>query len=617
MRTPVKWSVGGVLGRVIIGCVAVALIAAVGGCARATENARVGEPGPPPDEMMMMQAQPAAEPSDEETCASNLRAIEGEEAAESASAEGMGPGRAVAGMAGLPGGPRGSATREKALKKDGYYTSTYMGGSGERDRVEKLIDDGVIVDGKAIKLAAFTREYSQAFKIPTDQSLAVHVDLEKGKVLQKGEDVHLQVGLQAIKREAPRRPPINLCLVVDRSGSMEDEGKLEYAKRAALDVIDGLKSGDTLAIVAYDDQVEVLFSAQKLANKSRAKAPVQGLLSGGGTNIYGGLQSGYAEVKRNFNKDGINQVILLSDGMVTAGVQDIGAFRKLAGQMATADIQTTAVGMGIDFDETVMMQVAQEGRGNYHFIKTAADTQKVFQKELGQLTRVVAKAVKLRIELPKGVELLRVLGSSALSEEEQAQTRRVERQIDRKVYDDLGITEDRKVEDEPGIKMLIPHFYAGDSHVVMLKIRVPRGKKSREVARVEVKYKDLVFRKNREVNKAAKALYTADRAASVASVNQPVKKNVLGFRTGETLLRAGQYINQGRTGDAAKAIDEQMVVLGVAAREWKDKDLDRDGDLLDRYKQVIAASGGRSIAGTDLGNYLAKSLTYSGYELTR
>ena len=508
-----------------------------------------------------------------------------------------------------------SAAPAPALDKNAYYSSTYMGGSGDRDRMEKLIKDGVVVDGKSIKLAAFTRQYSQAFEVPTKQALSVSVDTEHGRLPQAGGETHLQIGLQAAKTEAPRRPRVNLVLVIDRSGSMSGEDKMAFAIHAALDVIDGLQPTDTLSIVAYDDRVSVLAPAGPVKDKGSLRQMVQTLSPGGSTNIHDGPKEGYRQAKAGFAGDGVNQVLLLSDGVVTAGVEDINVFGQMASSMADEDIQTTTVGMGMDFDDRLMGEIAQQGRGNYHFIRDAAETREIFQKELGQLTRVVAKAVKLRIVLPDGVELVRVLGSSALSEAQAAATRRTEEKIDQKVYDELGIHRDRAADDEPGIKMLLPHFYAGDSHVVMLKVRVAKGTGERPVAKVEVKYKDLLFRQNREVARQVAIQYTRDKSAVVASTRRAVKKNVLGFQTGEALLQAAELIRRGKVSEAAQVVDEHMALLGVAAQEWNDRDLDRDGQLLSQYQKVIAAAAGGM--NPDLGSYLAKSMSYSGYELTR
>jgi Ca-activated chloride channel family protein len=181
----------------------------------------------------------------------------------------------------------------------------------------------------------------------------------------------------------------------------------------------------------------------------------------------------------------------------------------------------------------------------------------------------------------------------------------------------LGITANRAREkDEPGIKMLIPNFQRGDNHVVMLEIAVPPGRGSREVAQVFVKYKDVASRANREVTTAARVEYTPDRAAMVASTRRPVKKNLLAFQTGEALTQAAALIQQGKASEAAKALDERMVVLGLAAREWRDADLDSDGKLLGQYRDVVVRlhRHPETMASNSLGEYVAKSLTFGGYQ---
>lgn len=528
-------------------------------------------------------------------------------------------GPVAAGMAAAPPPGRAVTEAEEALPDPNAWMShTYMGGRGARERLAKLIEDGVTVDGKQVKLEAFTREYSQAFTIPKKTALSLSAQTERAKMLRQGGRTYLQVGLQGTKREAPKRPPLNMCLVIDRSGSMGDEGKMEYARNAAIEVVNRLAASDTIAVVAYDDQPQVLAAAAKAKNKQALIQKLKGLQPGGSTDIYSGLELGYQEVETGLNPEAINQVILLSDGMVTAGISDLSAFGRLTSKMFDKDIQTTTVGMGLDYDETLMMAVAREGKGNYHFVKDAASIGDIFREELDDLTHVVAKALRLRIKLADGVKVVRVLGSVEMEEAAVAAAKGTEKKIDERIYRELGISADRqKIDDEPGIKMLIPQFYMGDSHVVMLEIQVPPGKSKRKVADVYLKYKDIVFKGNRDTQVAASVEYTPSEETMIASIRQPVKKNVLGFQTGEALKKAAALLQRGKTGEAAKVIDEQMVVLGVAAREWKDPDLNSDGELLAAYKEVLSGMGSRYTADSDLGQYLAKSMTYSGYQRTR
>ena len=502
--------------------------------------------------------------------------------------------------------------------RDAWVSSTYMGGEGARERLAKLIDEGVMVGGEMVKLEAFTREYSQSFAVPTDRGLAVSALTERAKIVRQGGETYLQVGLQAINREAPERPPLNVCLVIDRSGSMSDAGKLEYARQAAVQVLKSLADSDTVAVVTYDDTVDVLAPATKASNRGSIIPKIEDLTPGGSTNIHAGLENGYAELRKHLSPQTLNKLILLSDGQVTAGIADPNEFARLcAGAFDGDDIETTSIGMGLDYDEQLMMAIAREGKGNYHFIRGAPAIGDILDDELEQLTQIVAKAVRLRIELADDVELLGILGSRELEDEEVAAVKHTERAQDERIRRELGITADREdIDDEPGIKMMIPQFAMGTSHVVMLQIKVPPGRGTREIATAHLKYKDIIFARNREEAAEATIEYTESQDAAYASIRQPVKKNELGFRTGEALKVAAALLQRGEYGKAAEVVDEQMAVLGVAAQEWNDQDLDRDGELLAAYRQVIADAGTQIASNPELGDYLVKSLTYAAYQRT-
>lgn len=504
-----------------------------------------------------------------------------------------------------------------------YVASNYAGGSGERERMEKLIREGVLVEGKRVKLEAFAQEYTQNFPIPTDRALSVTAETERTKIITSGDRTYLQVGLQAMEGEAPRRPPLNIALVIDRSGSMGGENKFVEAKAAARELVNRLRGDDVLSIVTFHSTASVLVPAGSVRDKAALKETINSLQMGGGTNIYDGLKLGFREAKKNaYRENGVNLVLLLSDGEVTAGINDSEAFRKLVAQNVDAgDIQTSTVGMGIAFNEELMAMLAREGKGNYHFLKDSGDTTQVFARELDDLSHIVAKAVKVRIDLAPGVGLVRVLGTKELDATQTARVKADEKNIDRKVYEELGIRADRqKQPEEPGIKMLIPNFHRGDSHVVLLEVEVPRGRPgaSQKIADVHLKYKDLTRRANRREEASAFIAYTPDRSEMIASINRGVKKNLLGFQTGEALMRASEFIAQGRVSEAVRVLDERMVVLGVAAKEWRDRDLDRDGKLLDRYKVVLSQMNQNpQLAQAELGEYVKKSLTYNGYRMTR
>ncbi len=518
----------------------------------------------------------------------------------------------------MPAG--GGGSRQTTYNPNMYVASNYLGGNGEKERLEKLIQAGVVVDGKRVKLESFVRTYAQTFPIPTQTALGLNVDTERGTVIQEGDHTYLQIGIQGMKGETPRRPPLNIALVIDRSGSMADEHKLDFVKSAVISLLDHLGPNDVFSLIAFDDTAQILVPAQRGANRARIKQQIAALAPGGGTNIYDGLSLGYREAAKNRIADGVNRVILLSDGEVTAGIQDPKQFQQLvSGVSADQDIQTSAIGVGVEFNEDLMLGIARDGKGSYHFLRDGVDTRQVFAKELDDLTHVVAKAIRLRIQLADGVGLVRVLGSSTLDAQQTARVKADEKHIDRKVAEELGISSNRQhTPDEPGIKMLIPDFYRGDSHVVMLEITVPRGQGTCRIADVFMKYKDLAFKANRETRSTVAIQYTPNRADMIDSIHRNVKKNLLGFQTGEALTDAATLIAQGRVPEAIRKVDERMTVLGVAAREWQDQDLDGDGRLLNSYKAVLAQlNTNQQLAQGEFGAYLRRSLTYNGYRMTQ
>lgn len=507
-------------------------------------------------------------------------------------------------------------TPRAAPKKSGYLSSDYVGGSGQLDRMAKLVDEGVVLDGRTVKLGALTASYHQPIAVPADRALVVFANPEHTMISAEGGRTHLQVGIQAADRELPKRPAVQIVLVIDTSGSMESEHKLDFARQAAHRLVDKLLPTDQISLLTYSDDPNIVLPLQPRGDGATAKQVIGEMLAGGSTNISGALDMAYGHLGPMRDKDAISRVVLLSDGNPTAGITDPSHIRKQAYDAFQEGLQTTTLGVGLDFNSELMMSLAREGKGNYHFVKDGDAIAGVLDEELDQLTHVVAQAVRLRIQLPENVGLVRVLGADVLDEQEARQVRAEERGLDKRIADELGIAENRQTDDDEGLKLVVPAFHMGKHHIVMLEIEVPPGADPVDVATVEVKYKDLLGRTNREDTVTATVQRAASKADAVASLDRKVKKNLLGFQTGEALIRAGSFVERGFVADAVKEIDDQMALLGVAAQRWRDSDLEKDVELLGAYKEVIAAQHGGSL-GPQARNYLSRALSYNGYKLTR
>jgi hypothetical protein len=208
-----------------------------------------------------------------------------------------------------------------------------------------------------------------------------------------------------------------------------------------------------------------------------------------------------------------------------------------------------------------------------------------------------------------------VYGAQALNEDKTKATKADEELLDDRAREELGIAEDRSKDDQDGIKMLIPQFYLGDTHVILLEVEVPAGGGARPVAEAFVKYKDMIFAKNGEESKAVQVNTASDKTAQVRSLDSSVKKNILGFETGEALVKVAELLRAGRAAEAQKTLDEQRGILATAASLWVDDDLRRDAELMNEYQKVVVALG--KGGASEEGETLAKAFVYSGFQRTR
>jgi len=206
-----------------------------------------------------------------------------------------------------------------------------------------------------------------------------------------------------------RRMPLNLCLVIDRSGSMEGE-PLEYVKRACGYVVDLLEPNDILSVVTFEEQVDVVMPARRVVNKALVKEHINRIQPGNTTNLYDGMVTGCMQIA-SVNAPGyLNRVLLLTDGEPTAGIKD---FASIVGQVAeqkNRGISITALGFGSEYNEELMAGIARRSGGNYYYIAQPALIPEVFRRELETLMTITAKNVRVRLNLPRGVQCRYVYG---------------------------------------------------------------------------------------------------------------------------------------------------------------------------------------------------------------
>ncbi len=247
-----------------------------------------------------------------------------------------------------------------------------------------------------------------AAQVRVDASLANPILTANAK-----QTTYLKVGLCGFRMEnESARTPVNIALVIDKSGSMQG-AKISQAKEAAIAVVDRLNSNDIISIVAYSSGVEVLVPATKLSDKEAIRNRIRKITAGGSTALFAGTSKGAAEIRKFLDRERVNRVILLSDGLANIGPETPSELGALGRSLAKEGITVSTLGLGLGYNEDLMSQLAMQSDGNHAFIEHSHDIAKILKYELGDVLSVVAQEVVINIQCRPGVRPVKVLGREA------------------------------------------------------------------------------------------------------------------------------------------------------------------------------------------------------------
>lgn len=235
---------------------------------------------------------------------------------------------------------------------------------------------------------------------------AAHPVLEAGRK----QTTYIKVGLTGFEIEnQARRAPVNIAIALDRSGSMSGE-KIRRAREAAVNAIERLDRRDIIAVVAYDDGVNVISPATRADDMAGLRERIMAIEPGGSTALFAGVGKAAEETRKFLDRGRVNRVILISDGLANVGPASPGELADLGASLAKEGISVTTIGLGLGYNEDLMTRLAKAADGNHAFVENSRDLAGIFDREFGDVLSVVAKDVTIRIDCAEGVRPVRVLG---------------------------------------------------------------------------------------------------------------------------------------------------------------------------------------------------------------
>ena len=299
---------------------------------------------------------------------------------------------------------------------------------------------------------------------------------------------------KALRKET--RPPVNLTIVLDRSGSMSGS-KIEKACDAAIAALRRLGPEDMFSLVTYDHEVKTVVPSQSAANSEWIEGQIRSIRSGGNTALFAGVSQGASETRKHLDGRYVNRILLLSDGLANVGPSSPAELGRLGTALSKEGISVTTIGVGTDYNEDLMALMAQNSDGNNYFVESSVDLPRIFNAELGDVLSVVASKVTIEVKFPKDVRPLRIIGR------------------------DGRVGEDH-------VELSLNQLYGGQEKYALIEVELPAGTEGeeRKVADARCSYQDMIENRQASSEGNASVRFTGSKEEVAVGWNIDVNNSV-------------------------------------------------------------------------------------------
>lgn len=367
------------------------------------------------------------------------------------------------------------------------------------------------------------------------QARQVKLDMRLGSPVLQADQKHkawLKVGMTGFEREsASDRVPINVAIVLDKSGSMSGQ-KIQKAREAAIMAVQRLDPNDIVSVVTYDSTVRVVVPATKAADKTLIIDAIRRVAPGGNTALFAGVSKGADELRKFLDRNRVNRLVLLSDGLANVGPSAPGDLQNLGAGLSRQGMTVTTLGLGSDYNEDLMQSLASASDGNHLFIERPQDLKKSFDLEFGDVMAVVAQDVDVQIVCADGIRPIRVLGRDADIVGQKISTR-------------------------------INQLISNHEKSILLEIELPPGEtgSARPVCEATVRYRNLETQNTDTLSASTRVRFVATAAEAKRTIDRDVMVRAVQLVSNETNRQAVVARDQGDLDKARQMLQDNATWL--------------------------------------------------------
>ncbi len=351
-------------------------------------------------------------------------------------------------------------------------------------------------------------------------------------------------------------PKLNLAFVIDKSGSMAGEERIEELKRSLETFLKKLRPTDQISLITFEDYEKVAIPSQPL-NLDRALEVVRRLEAGGGTNIYKGMMAGYKEVAKAYRKGSTNRIIILSDGYGVTPPEEILAAQK---PFTERGIECSTVGVGEAYNYPLLKMMATQGGGMVEHVGDAKGLQSAFQNQLASVMFPVARNVKFEVIFPQGLEYKQLYGHPLTEKSGNRLTVRLK------------------------------NFYAGMDEIAFVRFLVPQPTKElcEKPVTVRITYTDVITNQRVEEETQVKLEWQEFTGESELVMVENEKKMYAAAIMNQSLKVMSDKFHCNNLGAARDALADGMDQLKRVYPNATDKDLIALRTQLEDYLDIIS-----------------------------